>query len=120
MKVLVPTTDWQCSAPRRTENYTDFELAGPVAQYGRGIVHDVSSQLTQDFAAQLQARLADLDEAHSSDPTRAATPQDDGAAKAAPRTTTAPSVSGARLVAVVIKGWFRRLFRRPRAGQLPQ
>ena len=33
---------------------TDLQLAGPVAQYGRGLVQDVSSQLVGQFADCLQ------------------------------------------------------------------
>jgi carbon monoxide dehydrogenase subunit G len=37
---------------------TDLNLQGTVAQYGRGIVADVSSQLTDQFAACLASKLA--------------------------------------------------------------
>lgn len=36
---------------------TDLNLQGAVAQYGRGIVPDVASQLTRDFAGNLAALL---------------------------------------------------------------
>ncbi len=42
----------------RIDIVTDLSLAGPVAQYGRGIVEDVSSQLVTRFAECLQAQLA--------------------------------------------------------------
>jgi uncharacterized protein len=37
---------------------TELELRGAVAQYGRGVVADVSSRLTQQFAACIEAKLA--------------------------------------------------------------
>jgi uncharacterized protein len=41
----------------RVEIVTDLQLSGPVAQYGRGLVEDVSSQLTKQFADCLQKQL---------------------------------------------------------------
>jgi carbon monoxide dehydrogenase subunit G len=37
---------------------TDLALRGAVAQYGRGVVADVSSRLTEQFAACLEQKLA--------------------------------------------------------------
>jgi carbon monoxide dehydrogenase subunit G len=42
----------------RVDIVTDLALAGPVAQYGRGLVHSVASQLTASFASCLQTQLA--------------------------------------------------------------
>ena len=42
----------------RVDIVTDLSLAGAVAQYGRGIVEDVSSQLVTRFAECLKAQLA--------------------------------------------------------------
>jgi carbon monoxide dehydrogenase subunit G len=44
----------------RVDLVTDLSLSGAVAQYGRGIVVDVSSQLVQRFAECLQAQLTDV------------------------------------------------------------
>jgi carbon monoxide dehydrogenase subunit G len=41
----------------RVDIVTDLSLTGPVAQYGRGIVQDVSSQLVDRFADCLRAQL---------------------------------------------------------------
>jgi carbon monoxide dehydrogenase subunit G len=41
----------------RVDVATELQLTGPVAQYGRGIVQDVSQQLVQRFAECLKARL---------------------------------------------------------------
>jgi carbon monoxide dehydrogenase subunit G len=42
----------------RVDIATDLQLAGAVAQYGRGLVQDVSSQLVTQFADCLKAQLA--------------------------------------------------------------
>jgi uncharacterized protein len=42
----------------RVEIVTDLQLTGAVAQYGRGLVEDVSSQLVTQFADCLKAHLA--------------------------------------------------------------
>jgi carbon monoxide dehydrogenase subunit G len=41
----------------RIEITTDLALSGPVAQYGRGLVEDVSTQLVKSFADCLKAQL---------------------------------------------------------------
>jgi carbon monoxide dehydrogenase subunit G len=41
----------------RIEITTDLALSGPVAQYGRGMIEDVSTQLVKSFADCLQAQL---------------------------------------------------------------
>jgi len=43
----------------RVDIVTDLTLAGPVAQYGRGMVQSVASQLTSQFAGCLQKQLAE-------------------------------------------------------------
>ena len=42
----------------RVDIVTDMTLSGPVAQYGRGMIVDVSRQLTAQFADCLRAQLA--------------------------------------------------------------
>ena len=49
----------------RVEIVTDLQLSGPVAQYGRGLVHDVSSQLVTQFADCLKKQLGPADEAQA-------------------------------------------------------
>jgi uncharacterized protein len=46
----------------RVEIVTDLALSGAVAQYGRGIVADVSSQLVKSFADCVKAQLASTPE----------------------------------------------------------
>jgi uncharacterized protein len=75
---------------------TDLQLAGPVAQYGRGLVQDVSSQLVGQFADCLQKQLA------------ASTPEEAAAAVAG---QTRP-VGGLRLGLGALWRALGRLFRR--------
>lgn len=49
---LVPT-----AAGTRLEVVQDIQLAGAAAQYGRGMIGDVSQVLMRDFATNMQARL---------------------------------------------------------------
>ena len=51
----------------------DLQLSGPAAQYGRGLVGDITSVLLGDFAANLQNRLAAI--ADGRDPDEAAQSQ---------------------------------------------
>ena len=80
---------------------TDLNLQGAVAQYGRGIVADVSTQLTRQFAACLASKL----EAGAA-----------GGNGAAAETGAAPApvkpVGGVRLGAAAIWRSFLGLFRR--------
>jgi hypothetical protein len=75
---------------------TDLQLAGPVAQYGRGLVQDVSSQLVGQFADCLKRQLA------------AATPEEAAAAVVG---QTRP-VGGLRLGLGALWRSFTRLFKR--------
>ena len=77
----------------RVDIVTDLQLTGAVAQYGRGLVGDVSSQLVTQFADCLKAQLA-------------ATPQE---AAAAVEEQSRP-VSGLRLGFGALWRSVRRLF----------
>jgi uncharacterized protein len=79
----------------RVDIVTDLQLTGPVAQYGRGLVQDVSSQLVGQFAECLKKKLA-------------ATPAEAAAAVAE---QTRP-VSGLRLGLGALWRSFTRLFNR--------
>lgn len=46
----------------RVEVVTDLSLSGPVAQYGRGVVQDVASQLVASFAECLRKQLTGSEE----------------------------------------------------------
>lgn len=70
---LVPT-----AVGTRAEMSMDLQLSGAAAQYGRGMVSDVTAILMRDFAANMQRRLAAIDQGLSPDAVAAA-----GAGKAA-------------------------------------
>ena len=74
---------------------TDLQLTGPVAQYGRGLVQDVSSQLVGQFADCLQKQLG-------------ASPEETAAAAA----EESRPVSGLRLGLAALWRSLVRLFRR--------
>jgi uncharacterized protein len=75
---------------------TDLQLTGPVAQYGRGLVQDVSSQLVGQFADCLKKQLT------------AATPEE---AAAAAKVQSRPP-GGLRLGLGALWRSFTRLFKR--------
>jgi len=50
----------------------DLQLAGAAAQYGRGMISDVSSVLMQDFAANMQDRITRLERGESAEQLAAA------------------------------------------------
>jgi uncharacterized protein len=77
---------------------TDLTLSGPVAQYGRGLIEDVTRQLVGKFAECLRAQLA------------AATPEQVEAAAA----VQAKPVAGVRLGLRALVSSVARRFRRPR------
>lgn len=50
----------------------DLQLSGAAAQYGRGMISDVSSVLMRDFARNLQSRIGAAGRGEPSEPARAA------------------------------------------------
>jgi uncharacterized protein len=90
---LTPTEDGT-----HVDILTDLTLSGPVAQYGRGLIEDVSRRLVGSFAECLRAQLT----ATTSDEVEAAT-----AAQARP-------VAGVRLGLRALVSSVARRFRRPR------
>lgn len=52
----------------------DLQLSGAAAQYGRGMVADVTSVLMDDFATNMQARLTAIQEGRSPDEVQGAKP----------------------------------------------
>jgi carbon monoxide dehydrogenase subunit G len=77
---------------------TDLALSGPVAQYGRGLIEDVTRQLVGRFADCLRTQLT------------AATPEEAEAATA----VHAKPVAGVRLGLGALASSVARRFRRPR------
>jgi uncharacterized protein len=47
---------------------TELTISGAAAQYGRGMVGDISERLTREFADCLQARIAAEEPAHEAEP----------------------------------------------------
>ena len=89
---------------------TDLSLHGAVAQYGRGVVADVSAQLTKQFAECLASKLAGP----------AAAVEDEAASEATPATATPPPapvkpIGGLRLGLAALWRSLRGVFRRGRA-----
>jgi uncharacterized protein len=52
----------------------DLQLSGAAAQYGRGMISDVTAVLMHDFAANMQDRIDRLDRGESAEQLAAATP----------------------------------------------
>lgn len=84
----------------RVDIVTDLTLSGEVAQYGRGIVQDVSSQLVARFADCLQAQLA------------ASTPEEAAAAVAEQAKPVSGLSLGLGALGRAIARFFGRLFGR--------
>jgi len=57
-QATIRSTLTELEGKTRIDIATDLALSGAVAQYGRGIVHDVSAQLVSQFADCLEAQLA--------------------------------------------------------------
>jgi carbon monoxide dehydrogenase subunit G len=91
----------------RVDIVTDLSLSGPVAQYGRGLVEDVASQLVGRFAECLESELTASPAAADAD----AGPQ---AAEAAATATATPAqpVSGLALGAHAARSAVARALRR--------
>lgn len=51
----------------RVEVEQDLQLSGAAAQYGRGMINDVSAVMLRDFAANLEARIQAYDRGESFD-----------------------------------------------------
>jgi carbon monoxide dehydrogenase subunit G len=79
----------------RIDIATDLTLSGPAAQYGRGMIQDISSQLVTSFAECLEAQLA-------------ASPEEAEAAVAA----QAKPLSGLALAFAALRRRLARIFQR--------
>jgi carbon monoxide dehydrogenase subunit G len=82
-------------AGTRIDLTTDLTLSGPAAQYGRGMIQDISSQLVTSFAQCLEAQLA-------------AAPEEAEAAAAA----QARRLSGLSLAFAALRRRLARIFQR--------
>jgi uncharacterized protein len=66
---LVPT-----STGTRVQVEQDLQLSGAAAQYGRGMISDVTAVLMRDFAGNMQSRITAIDRGVSPDQVTAAKP----------------------------------------------
>jgi uncharacterized protein len=82
----------------RVQLVTELTLQGAVAQYGRGMVEDVSAQLVDRFAECLQAELTK--------------PEDGAPAREAAPTRPAEALSGLPLILGALRRAVARIFRR--------
>jgi uncharacterized protein len=83
----------------RVDVTQDLQLSGAAAQYGRGMITDVSSVLMHDFSANMQDRISRLDRGESAEQIAAAT--------ASPASGFALGLRAARMALARV---FRRFF----------
>ena len=62
------------AAGTSVEVVQDLQLSGAAAQYGRGMVADVTAVLMKDFATNMQARITAIEEGRSPDEVATAAP----------------------------------------------
>ena len=79
---------------------TNLQMQGPLAQFGRGVVTEISAQMTREFAANLSRQL-DSGEEQAAEPDA-----EPGGAK---------PINGLRLFFRALWNWLVGLFRRPRS-----
>jgi len=82
---------------------TDLQMQGPLAQFGRGVVGEISAQMTREFAQCLAHRLDSPAAEGSAGATPAPPPQ-------------AKPINGLRLFFSALGRWFVGLFKRDRRG----
>jgi carbon monoxide dehydrogenase subunit G len=93
---------------------TDYHVAGRVAQFGRGVMEDVSRRLIKDMAACIQANV-EADEPPVEDDVSAAVERSHAAAPAPRPVATAKPVSAFALFWHLVKLRIGRLFGRSSA-----
>jgi carbon monoxide dehydrogenase subunit G len=72
--LLVTATLASAGTGTRVDVAQDLQLSGAAAQYGRGMISDVSSVLMRDFATNMQNRIAALDRGEAADQVATAAP----------------------------------------------
>jgi hypothetical protein len=91
---------------------TDLAVSGKLAQFGRGIMSDVSARMVAQLADAVRDRImATPTEPTPGDPTAG----DAAAPPAAESVAAASTLRATSLIGAVIAGFFRRLFRRLRS-----
>lgn len=88
-KATVTTTMTEQSGSTRVDVVTDLNVTGRPAQFGRGVLADVSAKLIQQFADCLAAEVLAADGSAASEPPAAAPAE--GATAAAPETGSVPA-----------------------------
>jgi carbon monoxide dehydrogenase subunit G len=89
---------------------TDLQMQGPLAQFGRGVVGEISAQMTREFANCLAARLDSPVAAAAATGAGGAEPA--GAGATPPPAPQAKPINGLRLFFSALGRWFVGLFKR--------
>lgn len=97
--MVVTATLARAGRGTRVDVTQDLQLAGAAAQYGRGMISDVTSVLMRDFSANMQHRIAGIERGESADQI--------GAATATPASGFTLGLRAARLALARV---FRRFF----------
>jgi uncharacterized protein len=71
--MIVTATLAKAGRGTRVDVTQDLQLAGAAAQYGRGMISDVSSVLMHDFSVNMQNRISRIDSGESAEQIAAAT-----------------------------------------------
>jgi uncharacterized protein len=71
--MVVTATLTRAGRGTRVDVTQDLQLSGAAAQYGRGMISDVTSVLMRDFSANMQDRIGRMDRGESSEQIAAAT-----------------------------------------------
>jgi len=96
--MVVTATLARAGRGTRVDVTQDLQLAGAAAQYGRGMISDVSSVLMRDFSANLQDRIERIDRGESLEQT------------AAPATSASGFAIALRAARMALTRVFRRFF----------
>jgi uncharacterized protein len=97
--MTVTATLAQSGRGTRVDVTQDLQLSGAAAQYGRGMISDVSSVLMRDFSVNMQDRISRIDRGESAEQIAAAT--------ASPASGFALGLRAARMALARV---FRRFF----------
>jgi uncharacterized protein len=97
--MIVTATLTKSGRGTRVDVTQDLQLSGAAAQYGRGMITDVSSVLMHDFSVNMQDRISRLDRGESAEQIAAAT--------ASPASGFALGLRAARMALARV---FRRFF----------
>jgi carbon monoxide dehydrogenase subunit G len=82
----------------RVDVVTDLAITGKVAQFGRGVLVDVSSKLMRQFVENLERDVLSTESTHSIGPTTPPAPSNTAEAPVVPATETAPAPPALRRI----------------------